>query len=223
MSNRTKQVSTRDVWREPTEPFRGVEWKALIGVRRPFLSLLLCIIGYPLWFEHPTTSKQPVFWWDLAISILPTLTGVIITAFAIMCTLGNERFRELYMVSSYSDNADYGIYNKIAAPPFLFLVLVQVGVLVIASCAKAWSGNYPGIPALGQNLMWAYRACSLIGSFLFFYSVISTCVSMYLIYSYMGWQARFQKKQQQKALRDTQPVDAPVPVSKDHEVSHRSK
>ncbi|CAM8819317.1 hypothetical protein NCW_01109 [Burkholderia pseudomallei] len=104
-------------------------WKAVLTSPYLHASVVLTFVLAHLWVGAE--------WWSDPIAILPGMVGFAIGAYAIVLGFGDERFREIIMTRR---NGKTSPYVRISASLAHFIV-VQLGALVIAICAKGL--NFP--------------------------------------------------------------------------------
>lgn len=129
-----KKSPTRTGWSELFE-FLASYWKAYGGIRKlvvsPYihLSVLLCLACWNLWNEPG--------WWELAISIQPSILGFTLGGFAILLASATDRFGAIlaHARRHNEDTLDSPLAKLAAA--FVHFIIVQFASLVFALIAKA--------------------------------------------------------------------------------------
>ena len=111
-------------------------WKSYGGTKTflcsPYLhiTILLSLLMWPVW-------TQPN-WWELVISILPSVVGFSLGGYAIFTAFGNEDFK--YAISGTDANAKkikkYSPFIQ-ANASFLHFIIVQLIALILAVLAQA--------------------------------------------------------------------------------------
>jgi len=111
-------------------------WKSYGGMKTflcsPYLhiTIFLSLVMWPIW-------TQPN-WWELVISILPSVVGFSLGGYAIFTAFGNEDFK--YAISGIDANSKktkkYSPFIQ-ANASFLHFIIVQLVALIFAVLAQA--------------------------------------------------------------------------------------
>lgn len=110
-------------------------WEALRN--SPFLhfAVLLTVLCTPLWWSEN--------WWEKSLSVIPTILGFSIAAFALLLGVGTDHFKML--IGTRNPKKAHSTLTKTSASFFHF-VLVQAIAIVLALIAS------------GRPLSWAFEA-----------------------------------------------------------------
>lgn len=125
-----------------------VYWKIYGGAPALFLSpyfhvsLVIALLSYPLW-------KCGQDWPSITFSVIPSILGFSIGAFAIILTFGEEAFKAL----RHKVEIKSKYLGLVAA--FLHFIIMQALAILVAVLGKAWPST----------------AIGLVGFVLFVYSV----------------------------------------------------
>lgn len=95
------------------------------------IAIILSVVMWPIW----TQSN----WWDLVISILPSVVGFSLGGYAIFTAFGNEDFK--YAISGIDDKnkkekQQYSPFIQ-ANASFLHFIIIQLVALIFAVLAQA--------------------------------------------------------------------------------------
>lgn len=114
----------RDLWRVAWADFGA--WRGMLTSPYFWLAAILTAGCYPLWLGGD--------WWDISVSVVPSLLGFSIGGFAIFLAFGDERFRML--ISGPDDSGRLSPFLAVCVQ-FSHFVVVQAVALLYAMIAKA--------------------------------------------------------------------------------------
>lgn len=102
-------------------------WRAYGGFASLYKSKFLYLAIFITWLSYPVWSQPK--WWDQVTTILPTILGFTIAAFAIFLSLGNKIFKSA--VHKRRDRGRVPLYLKICAI-FAHQTFVQASAVLFA-------------------------------------------------------------------------------------------
>lgn len=105
-------------------------WQALAFSPYFHFSIILTVLMSQYW--------QNEAWWDIAISVLPSIIGFALGGYAIWLGFGDEKFRHL--ITENNDNSKHSPYLEVSAT-FAHFIMIQLLALFAAIIAKAM--NFP--------------------------------------------------------------------------------
>lgn len=161
-------------------------WQALFFSPYLHISLALTIVLHRFWMHEP--------WWELSISVLPSIIGFALGGYAIWLGFGDEKFRAL--LSQKDPSESHSPYMVVSAT-FAHFIIVQMLALLLAVIAKGT--NYALSPndiignfaiAIGSDLnLFANFAPVLYGTgFLFFsYALMTAIAATFALFRITGW------------------------------------
>jgi hypothetical protein len=169
--------------------------RALMGSSYLHIAVIFSIVSFPIWMNEG--------WWDTVISVVPSLAGFSLAAYAMLIAFGNERFLRIITTpvpvegSSEKDRVGPSIYLTTGAA-FVHFIIVQSVALLIALLCKAW---FVPVWPLGKRIfgfvglseMWiVYLSRSFwgIGYFVFIYSVLCGLAATMRIYRMSRWYSK---------------------------------
>lgn len=160
-------------------------WRAYGGwreqLRSPFLhlALLLLVLTFPNW-SGPG-------WWELSISVLPSLLGFTLGGFAMFLGFGDEKFRAILAEPDDDDPTAPSLYVSLCAT-FVHFLIVQLTALIAALLAKAW---WFVLPWPDYVVDVALPAANLLGGAvgygLFLYAVTSILAATLHVFKIATW------------------------------------
>lgn len=104
-------------------------WRALITSPYFAASLVATALAFPLWWQAD--------WWDMPISVLPSILSFSLGGFALFLSLGDERFRAALAGSRGSEGNKPSPY-VVFAVTFMHFILLQLFALMASILSKAW-------------------------------------------------------------------------------------
>ena len=158
-------------------------WQAYGGIRAlilsPYLhiSLLLTALMNPLWMKPG--------WWDIAISIAPSILGFSLAGYSIWLALGDDKFRRLISTPDEDDPKSPTPFMEVNAA-FVHFMLMQVFSLIYALVAKSHMGEM--IKLSGVTL-----PVSAVGFTLLIYSTLCILAATFAILRVSSWYEAFIK------------------------------
>lgn len=187
-------------------PYKGVSnifskyWQAYGGIwdliRSPYLHLaiLLTMLTYGVW-------SQPK-WWELVISVIPSLLGFTLGGFAIFLSFGDEKFKAL--LAEKNEGASRGQFSQyvILCVTFVHFILVQVLAFVYAIIAKATWFYYPWPSLIKDILPYLNLIAGAIGFCFFLYAItalIAATMHMLRIATWYEMYSESRKKLQESS------------------------
>lgn len=160
-------------------------WTAYGGLSALLLSpylhtaIILSVAMFPLWMKPG--------WWDIAISVAPSVLGFSLAGYAIWLALGDEKFRRIISETDVNDPKDISPFMEVNAA-FVHFMLLQVLSLIVALLIKAHMGD---IVVLG----FAAKSLSAVGFCLFIYSLLCVLAATFAILRVSSWYEAFVKAQ----------------------------
>jgi hypothetical protein len=154
-------------------------WKAVLSSRYVWWSFVATFAASPL-------ALKPG-WWDVVLTVSPSLAGFALGSFALLMSVGDEEFRRLL---AGSDNGKPSPLMTTAAT-FTYFIIVQCLALGYAILAKAYYVEAPD--SLIVSFPWIITAQRYawipwcLGVWLFAYSVSLTAAAAKALFSYVGW------------------------------------
>lgn len=145
-------------------------WRTYGGIiallKSPYLhfSLVLTFVVAPLWCD----SKG--MWFDVVMSVVPSVLGFSLGGYAILLAFGDEQFR--LAVSGSDDNGAPSPF-MVANAAFIHFIVVSSSALLYALIAKAWGIVGSAFAALGVAL--------------FIYSVATALAAAFAIHHVASW------------------------------------
>lgn len=115
---------TRELWRKAWTDFGG--WQGMLTSPYFWLAVILTAGCYRLWLDEG--------WWNISISVVPSLLGFSIGGFAIFLAFGDERFRML--ISGPDGSGRLSPFLSVCVQ-FSHFVVVQAVALLYALIAQA--------------------------------------------------------------------------------------
>lgn len=154
--------------------------------RSPYLhlSIITSIICFPIW-----TKKDPPFWYDLALSSLPSLLGFTLGGYAILLSFGNEKF--LMNLCAKNDNDPSPFMNVNGS--FVHFIVVQAFALFISIIALCWE--------LKTGIF------SFFGFTIFLYSILTGVAAAFAILRLGKWYDIFLADKYEKHLKNRKKND----------------
>lgn len=162
-----------------TAPYKGVSeifaryWRAYGGARAlmvsPYLhvAVIATMALYPLWHSGD--------WWDIAISVSPSVLGFSLAGYAIWLALGDDSFRRL--ISGEDKDGEPSPFMQVNAA-FVHFMLLQVLSLMVALFFKAYASGTSGVMRdIG----------SFIGFSIFVYSVLCVLAATFAVLRVSSW------------------------------------
>ena len=156
-------------------------WKAYGGGRAlilsPYLhlSVLLTAAMYPLWIKTK--------WWDIAISVAPSILGFSLAGYAIWLALGDNKFRRLISETDSGDLDDISPFMSVNAA-FVHFMLLQVTSLITSLLIKAHMDNI-------ETLSFFPGMISAFGFMIFIYSILCVLAATFAILRVSSWYEMF--------------------------------
>lgn len=162
-------------------------WKALVLSPYFHFSIILTVLMSHFWKNEA--------WWDVAISVLPSIIGFALGGYAIWLGFGDEKFRNL--ITENSDNNNHSPYLEVSAT-FAHFIMVQLLALFVAIIAKAmnfpiseiqWFNNILIGLSISQELVHENVAPILYGfSFLLFiYAIMTAVAATFAVFRVATW------------------------------------
>lgn len=86
-------------------------------------------------------------WWDVVLTVTPSLLGFTIGGFALILAFGDEKFRSL--VARAGKDEGVGVLEELIATFLIFIVVQSVGLIAAICCKGLWESSiviwYPPI------------------------------------------------------------------------------
>lgn len=148
-------------------------WRAYGGSRAlmtsPYLhvAIVATLILYPLWHSDD--------WWDIAISVAPSVLGFSLAGYAIWLALGDDSFRRL--ISGEDEDGEPSPFMQVNAA-FVHFMLLQVLSLMVALLFKAYASGTSGI---------LRDIASFVGFSIFVYSVLCVLAATFAVLRVSSW------------------------------------
>jgi hypothetical protein len=186
-------------------------WNAYGGWRSVFLSpylhfsFLFSIVAHGAWMNSN--------WYNLPISVLPSLIGFSLGGYAIWLALGDDKFRA--SISGKGVDGKESPFIKVNAT-FVHFISLQIFALIFALGAQSQPvHNIPlgwkkvildANPYLSEVSVALMHVASFLGYFLFIYAILSALAATMAIFRIAGWldvhhanQIKFNKEAPQAA------------------------
>jgi hypothetical protein len=157
------------------------------------LSFVLAAASFGIW------SKED--WWESVISVVPSLAGFSLAAYAMLIAFANDKFLKIITtpVKLEGDDASKSrpsVYLSTGAA-FVHFILVQTAALLAALFCKAsylpvWHPLQNALATIGISLngfVWATRAVWFIGYLTFIYGILCGLAATMRIYRMSRWYA----------------------------------
>jgi hypothetical protein len=146
-------------------------FRAVVRSRYLHVAILLTAISWNEWLTRP--------WWETVIQVLPNVLGFSIGAYAILLTVGDDRFRSLILSDIGSRKAPYvGV-----SATFAFFVVSQAAALLFAIVRKAL--DFELFAWIGVS--YVASATSAIGYLLFLYALLLSVAAAIGIFEVTRW------------------------------------
>lgn len=169
-------------------------WEAIIKSPYFHLSIILTAISYGTW-----TGCN---WFELPISVLPSIIGFSLGGYAIWLALGDEKFKAA--ISGKTSNGKESPFIIVNAT-FVHFISLQILALVFALTAKSfpifnisisWQQAFVDFgPWLCELLIAIKYIGSMLGYLLFIYAILSALAATMAIFRIAGWlEIHHQKK-----------------------------
>lgn len=165
-------------------------WTAYGGIKALFRSyyfyaaLILTGALWPHWFYTE--------WWDLSISIMPSMLGFSLGGFAMWISLGDDNFRKL--ISGATENGKPSPFVAVSTA-FVHFILLQMTSLIVALFADAYN-FIPQKDSLifsyaGSSYTYVCRAGGFVGYFIFIYALLSGVAATMQLLRVSSWYDMF--------------------------------
>lgn len=162
-------------------------WRALVLSPYFHFSIILTVLMSHFWNNEA--------WWEVAISVLPSIIGFALGGYAIWLGFGDEKFRHL--ITENNDNNNHSPYLEVSAT-FAHFIMVQLLALFAAIIAKAmnfpiskiqWLDNLFIKLNVSQTLVHEDIAPILYGlSFLLFiYAIMTAVAATFAVFRVATW------------------------------------
>lgn len=179
-------------------------WRALIFSPYFHVSIAMTLLMSHFWGHEA--------WWDVSISVLPSIIGFALGGYAIWLGFGDEKFRNI--ISEKDDAGSYSPYLEVSAS-FAHFIIVQLLALCAALVAKATNFPLSEIHWLSSWLMklelstdWFYEIIVPIaygmGFLLFVYALMTAIAATLAVFRVAYWFDMFrnQKPKEQEKTQD---------------------
>jgi hypothetical protein len=155
-------------------------WKEVRKSRYARWSLVATVAAFPL-------ALRPD-WWDVVLTVSPSLAGFALGALALLMSVGDEKFR--YLLAGSKDDTPSPLLKT--AGTFTYFIVVQCLALGCAILAKAYYFELPdwlvaASPWVGIIQLWATRLVWFVFVWIFAYSVALTAAASIALYTYVRW------------------------------------
>lgn len=160
-------------------PYKGVAkifgryWRTYGGSRAllvsPYLHVsvvLLCLL-YPIWFDPS--------WWELPISVMPSVLGFSLGGYAIWLAIGDDRFRQI--VAKTDEGEPVSMFMSVNASFVHFIVLQFASILLaLLGASVAPDTPMPSGPAVTLIILGG------IGFLVFLYALMAALAALMAIF-----------------------------------------
>jgi hypothetical protein len=154
-------------------------WAGIFKSGHFWVAVFLWLLCIPTW----TNPK----WWEMSISVLPSLLGFTLGGFAIFLGFGSDSFKEM-ITSEHEDKAQYLSVSAV----FLTFVGVQVaGLLWAIACAATWQPIPSSLKSVESVLQGGQLVCWGIGYLLFLYGIVLSFHAALRIFRLSRWYNSF--------------------------------
>lgn len=153
------------IWKKYWVIYGGA--RALFASPYLHLSIIITICCKPIYTDF---SCDALRWYELAVTVLPSLLGFTLGGFAILLAFGDEKFKKA--ISGPDDDGTPSPF-MITNVTFLHFIIVQIISLLFSVVAKVYNTENPMIAFIGFNT--------------FIYSLTLTMAAAFAILNYSNW------------------------------------
>lgn len=143
-------------------------WPAILFSPYFHFSVLLGLSTFPYGFPE----NAP--WWDLPLTVLPSLVGFSLGGYAIFLAFGDEKFKRL--IAGQDEDGEPSPYLTINTT-FLHFIMVQVVGLILAVAAKSTDVRPNG--DIVDIAVYVFGVVSYIGFVYALFLALATTVALY--------------------------------------------
>lgn len=162
-------------------------WSALAFSPYFHVALLFTAIMSHFWLKDA--------WWDMSISILPSIIGFALGGYAIWLGFGDEKFRNL--ISEKDDSTKFSPYLEVSAT-FAHFIIIQLLALCLAILAKGLNFPLSEIPWLYQLVIYLKLSPCFtheimapifygFGFLLFIYAILTAVAATLAVFRVANW------------------------------------
>lgn len=169
-------------------------WESILLSPYLHISIIFTLIAYGAWINTG--------WFDIPISVLPSIIGFSLGGYAIWLALGDNKFKS--NISGKKGDEKESPFIKVNAA-FVHFIFLQILALVFALVAQSkpisniplsWKEKILNIvPALSDVSLVLTYITSFFGYFLFIYAILSALAATMAIFRVAGWLDIFHSNQ----------------------------
>lgn len=144
-------------------------WSSLLKSPYLHISVALAIVCFPLWVQSG--------WWNLVISVIPSILGFSLGGFAIFLAIGDARFRALTAGSTKRNGAERCSPFMSMNATFVHFIVLQFFSLILAIVSSAIP--WPDGCMVLRLLVWVIWFFAFL---IFVYAVVSALAAAMVIF-----------------------------------------